>query len=194
MLDEEHHDFPQEANYPNLYTPGRISEHNIIIAWLPAGQIGTNSAATVASQMKFKFPSIQYVLMVGIGGGVPSARDIRLGDVVVSQPHMGCGGVVQYDFGKNTPNGFVRTGFLNAPPTILLSALLKIQANHVAHRIKLSKTLSEFSNLRDNVGPISCSSRPTNMLEDLNVTGAAKIDWWTGRGESARRPWFTMAR
>jgi hypothetical protein len=59
MLDEEHHDLPQEANHPNLYTPGRISEHNIIIACLPAGQIGTNSAATVAGQMKSKFPSIQ---------------------------------------------------------------------------------------------------------------------------------------
>jgi nucleoside phosphorylase len=152
MLDEEHHDLPQETNHPNLYIPGRISEHNIIIAWLPAGQTGTNSAATVAGQMKSKFPSIQYVLMVGIGGGVPSAGDIRLGDVVVSQPNMGCGGVVQYDFGKSTPNGFVRTGFLNAPPAILLSALLKIQANHIAHRIKLSKTLSEFSRLRDNVG------------------------------------------
>src|ERR1700730_3720057 len=98
MLDEEHHDLPQEANHPNLYTPSRISEHNIIIAWLPASQIRTNSTATVASQMKSKFPSIQYVLMGGIGGGVPSARDIRLGDVVVSQPHMGCSGVVQYDF------------------------------------------------------------------------------------------------
>jgi hypothetical protein len=37
MLDEEHHDLPQEANHPNLYTPGYISEHNIIIAWLLAG-------------------------------------------------------------------------------------------------------------------------------------------------------------
>jgi nucleoside phosphorylase len=153
MLDEEHHDLPQEANHPNLYTPGRISEHNIIVACLPAGQIGTNSAATVAGQMKSKFLSIQYVLMVGIGGGVPGARDIRLGDVVVSKPHMGCGGVVQYDFGKSTPNGFVPTGFLNAPPAILLSAISKMQANHVAHRINLSKTLSEFSHLQDNEGP-----------------------------------------
>jgi len=65
---------------------------------------------------------------------------------------MGCGGVVQYDFGKSTPNGFVRTGFLNTPLTILLSALLKIQANYIAYRINLSKALPEFSHLRDNVG------------------------------------------
>lgn len=40
--------------------------------------------------------------MVDVGGGVPSARlDIRLGDVVISQPYMQHGGVVQYDFGED---------------------------------------------------------------------------------------------
>src|SRR5271156_2344069 len=109
MLDEEHQDLPQHDNDTNLYTLGRIGEHNVVIACLPAGQIGTNSAAAVAVQMKSKFTSIRFGLMVGIGGGVPNAEsDIRLGDVVVSQPHMGHGGVVQYDFGKATPSGFER--------------------------------------------------------------------------------------
>lgn len=41
--------------------------------------------------------------MVGIGGGVPSEKnDIRLGDIVVSAPRDGEGGVFQYDFGGNT--------------------------------------------------------------------------------------------
>jgi nucleoside phosphorylase len=53
--------------------------------------------------MTAKFSSIQHILIVGIGGGIPRAEtDIRLGDVVVSQPHMGRGGVVQYDLGKST--------------------------------------------------------------------------------------------
>src|SRR5947208_2830838 len=99
MLDEEHQDLPQDATDTNLYTLGRIGEHNVVIACLPAGQTGTNSAAAVAFQMKSKFTSIRFGLLVGIGGGVPSAgTDIRLGDVVISQPHMQHGGVVQYDF------------------------------------------------------------------------------------------------
>src|SRR6266566_1436063 len=82
LLDEEHEDIPQDPNDTNLYTLGRIGEHNIVIACLPAGQTGTNSAAVVAVQMKAKFTSIRFGLMVGIGGGVPSDEsDIRLGDV-----------------------------------------------------------------------------------------------------------------
>ncbi|PWY64383.1 purine and uridine phosphorylase [Aspergillus eucalypticola CBS 122712] len=66
------------------------------------------SAATVAIQMRSAFPSIRFGLMGGIGGGVPSPEhDIRLGDVVVGRPDNQCGGVVQYDFGKSTSNGFV---------------------------------------------------------------------------------------
>lgn len=111
-LDEEHPDLHQETIGSNLYTLGRISEHNVVIACLPAGQIGTNSATVVVCQMMSTFPSISHVLMVGIGGGVPSNEaDIRLGDVVISQPHMGRGGVVQYDLGKSTPSG-IRTNRL----------------------------------------------------------------------------------
>ena len=39
--------------------------------------------------------------MVGIGGGALSLKhDIRLGDIVVSVPCDGNGGVFQYNFGK----------------------------------------------------------------------------------------------
>ena len=68
--------------------------------------MGANPAAAVAAQMKAKFVSIRFGLMVGIGGGVPTENsDIRLGDVVVSQPYMGHGGVIQYDMGKALPGG-----------------------------------------------------------------------------------------
>src|SRR2546430_16824381 len=109
MLDEEHEHLGQDTNDTNLYTLGRIGEHNIVIACLPAGQTGTNSAAAVAVQMKSSFKSIRFGLMVGIGGGVPSDKaDIRLGDVVISQPDNQHGGVVQHDFGKTTQDGVVR--------------------------------------------------------------------------------------
>jgi nucleoside phosphorylase len=158
MLDEEHQSLSLDAEDTNLYTLGRIAEHNVVIACLPAGQMGTNSAAAVAVQMKSKFNAIRFGLMVGIGGGVPSAEvDIRLGDVVVSQPHQGHGGVVQYDIGKTTPSGFGRTGFLNTPPTILLNSLSKLRANYNRNRGNLPIHLSKLSHLpkfaRSNAGP-----------------------------------------
>jgi nucleoside phosphorylase len=122
MLDEEHEDLEQDENDNNLYSLGRIGGHNVVIVCLPAGLIGNNPAAAVATQMRSTFRSVRFGLMVGIGGGVPSIEaDIRLGDVVVSQPNQGYGGVIQYDFGKASPSGFHRTGFINSPPPILLS-------------------------------------------------------------------------
>jgi nucleoside phosphorylase len=146
MLDEEHHDLPRDIGDTNLYTLGCIGEHNIVLVCLPAGQMGTNSAAAVASQMKSKFTSIQFGLMVGIGGGVPSAEsDVRLGDVVVSQPIMQHGGVVQYDLGKTGASGSMRMGLLNAPPAVLLNALAKLQSNHLLGKSDLSIHLSAIS-------------------------------------------------
>jgi nucleoside phosphorylase/Tfp pilus assembly protein PilF len=132
MLDEEHLPLSQHKHDDNAYTLGRIGEHNIVMACLPAGQMGTNSAATVAAQMKNSFGGIRFGLMVGIGAGVPSEEhDIRLGDVVVSKPGKQNGGVVQYDFGRTIEDGrFVHTGSLNAPPSVLLTAVNALQARH----------------------------------------------------------------
>ena len=47
----------------------------------------------------------------------------RMGDVVVSKPTDTFGGVVQYDMGKETRNGFERAGTLNKPPAVLRSAV-----------------------------------------------------------------------
>jgi hypothetical protein len=72
MLDEEHDPPPSGAHDTNIYTCGRIGEHNVIIACLPEGQTGTNSAAAVAVQMKMASLFTRFGLMVGLGGGVPS--------------------------------------------------------------------------------------------------------------------------
>jgi len=157
MLDEEHQNLDLNLNDTNVYTLGRIGDHNVVIVCLPTGQTGNNSAAAVVMQMKSTFPSIRFGLMVGIGGGVPNEADIRLGDVVVSEPCNGHGGVVQFDFGKTIPNGFQRTGSLNTPPMILLGATSKIRANEIAGRNNFSKYLSKLSNIpafkRGKAGP-----------------------------------------
>src|SRR5947207_12555268 len=99
---------------------------------LPAGQIGNNPAATVATNMQNSFKMIKFGLLVGIGGGVPHGNnDIRLGDVVVSKPNKKNGGVVQYDFGtRDQGEKFKRTHSLSAPPQVLLTAVNTLWANH----------------------------------------------------------------
>jgi nucleoside phosphorylase len=121
MLDEIHEDLQeQDSSDHNSYVLGQIYHHNVVIASLPAGVYGTTPAATVAKDMLRTFPSIRVGLMVGIGVAAPSStRDIRLGDVVVSEPYGTSEGVIQYDRGKTTQEGkFQRTESLNSPPTI----------------------------------------------------------------------------
>jgi nucleoside phosphorylase len=150
MLDEEHETPRYNAHDTNLYTCGRVGEHNVVIACLPEGQTGTNSAAAVAVQMKSTFSSTRFALMVGIGGGVPSEEaDVRLGDVVVSKPHKTHGGVVQYDSGKATLSGFERTGAQNTPPTVLLNAVANVRAKQMRGKGKLLQYLSKLDSLLD---------------------------------------------
>ncbi|KXH51554.1 hypothetical protein CNYM01_09715 [Colletotrichum nymphaeae SA-01] len=131
MLDDEHQPLDMNPNDSNVYTFGSIGPHNVVIACLPSGQYGTNSAAIVANNMRWSFPSIQIGLMVGIGGGVPGKIDVRLGDVVVSNPTGDSSGVVQYDFGKAVNEGrFERIGSLNKPPQSVLAAVSKLRADH----------------------------------------------------------------
>ncbi|KAK6354394.1 hypothetical protein TWF730_008801 [Orbilia blumenaviensis] len=132
MLSEIHQSLPQQSNDENTYILGSIQGHNIAVACLPLGVYGTTSAAVVAAHMLTTFRAIRFVLMVGIGGGVPSKlNDIRLGDVVVSKPSGIFGGVIQYDYGKSLiEGGFERVGCLNKPPQILLTAASALQVEH----------------------------------------------------------------
>jgi hypothetical protein len=52
FLDEEH-EKPEyvSPNDSNNYALGKIGKHNVVIAVLPNGQYGTDSAATVAAHM-----------------------------------------------------------------------------------------------------------------------------------------------
>ncbi|KAL5340246.1 ankyrin repeat-containing domain protein [Aspergillus crustosus] len=121
-LDEEYENVSVDLSETdnNEYTLGRIAKHNVVIAVLPKGGHGMTSATAVAKDMLHSFPGIRIGLMVGIGGGVPTKHDIRLGDVIVSAPQDGKSGVFQYDFGKSIQDQtFVYTGVLDQPPVPL---------------------------------------------------------------------------
>ncbi|ROV87359.1 hypothetical protein VSDG_09866 [Cytospora chrysosperma] len=144
LLDQRH-DPPDyvSQNDHNDYTLGRIGKHNVVIAVLPDGEYGTSSAAGVARDMLHSFPNIRIGLMVGIGGGAPSPRhDIRLGDIVVSAPRDGKGGVFQYDFGKSIQErSFKNTGFLDQPPTVLRAAVSGLRTQYELDGHHLEETI-----------------------------------------------------
>jgi nucleoside phosphorylase len=143
MLEERHPNLPKPHNDPNTYTLGSIGTHDIVIACLPKGKIGTVSATSVATHMVHAFPAIRFGLMVGIGGGVPP--HVRLGDVVVGVPTDLYPGVVQWDMGKTEQNGvFRRSGALNNPPTLLLTALTRLETDYDMKGTKVPQYMKEL--------------------------------------------------
>ncbi|KAJ1709082.1 hypothetical protein NYO67_8749 [Aspergillus flavus] len=153
MLDEEFTGPEISEDYDdNTYVYGRIEKHYVVIGCLPAGRYGTNSAACVARDMVRTFPHLRFALMVGIGGGAPTARnDIRLGDVVVSQPRDGFGGVIQYDLGKLRGGRFQRTGQLNAPPEKLLGVIPEMRRlfSDIRKPDRLAEHLQRLDDMED---------------------------------------------
>jgi len=143
MLDETHARLTKKSGDENEYTLGRVGAHNVVIACLSAGLMGNGPAAIVANNMQRSFP-IKFGLMVGVGGGVWSKKnDVRLGDVVVSQPTGTHGGVVQWDFGKiGKDRKFQRTGSLDKPPPALLHALQELKTFDITDGVNLEESLS----------------------------------------------------
>ncbi|XP_076647535.1 uncharacterized protein LOC143356049 isoform X4 [Halictus rubicundus] len=77
----------------NVYTLGNIGAHRIVCTKLPT--VGhTREAMTAAGNTTTRllgtFQKVDYVFLIGIGGGVPHYTDynkhVRLGDVVISHP------------------------------------------------------------------------------------------------------------
>ncbi|KAI9748640.1 MAG: hypothetical protein M1815_003099 [Lichina confinis] len=147
FLDEKHElpeDLPPNDN--NNYTLGKVAKHNVVIAVLPDGEYGIASAASVARDVLHSFPKVRIGLMVGIGGGAPSPKhDIRLGDIVVSAPRDGKGGVFQYDFGKTIQDQhFRQTGFLDQPPPVLRAAVAGLKAQYEIHGHQLNESINSI--------------------------------------------------
>ena len=128
MLDEHHESVPMRFGDDNEYTLGKIGNHNVAIAGPPRGAQGKVAIANIVSRICLTFKNIRVGLLVGIGGGVPHLpeHDVRLGDVVVGAPEVGPA-VVQYDLGKQLPDGTEVTRTLNKPPELLLKVVDKVE-------------------------------------------------------------------
>lgn len=144
MLDEIHPDLTDQAPQDrNIYILGKTQGHNVAIACLPEGTNESATAATAAKDMLQTFKSIRFVLLVGLGGGAPSpTQDIRLGDVVVSQPTAVNGGIIQFDQGEEGNFQMIRS--LDSPPQVVLAALSRLQAQHLTDGSRIPEFLSEL--------------------------------------------------
>ncbi|KAH8820221.1 hypothetical protein F5884DRAFT_839926 [Xylogone sp. PMI_703] len=127
LLDEIHDSLPPREHDDNSYLLGRIGKHDVVIVF--PGSYDTNAAAQTVTNMVRIFPNIRFGLMMGVGGD--SRKDIRLGDVVVSFPKDGKGGVLQYDMGKWEDEAELTIkSHLNKPPTVLLKAIQRLQSDY----------------------------------------------------------------
>ena len=82
------------------------------------------------------------VIHIGAGEVEPSVSQLVKDVRSMMEP------VVQYDIGKTGAEGrFTRTGSLNTPPTILLTALARFRSNCIRGRSKFSDYLSSFTHL-----------------------------------------------
>ncbi|KAL6788494.1 nucleoside phosphorylase domain-containing protein [Trichoderma sp. SZMC 28012] len=156
FLDEEYDSVNNVSREDyNNYALGKMGRHNVVLAILPDGEYRTAAAAVVAVAMLRKFPNIRIGLTVGIAGGAPSSRhDIRLGDVVVSIPCDGHGGVLEYDFGKTIQNQALHiTRYLNEPPILLRSAAGRLMVDYKisGHNIKrtIERIIEQTPRLRE---------------------------------------------
>ncbi|KAL7961672.1 ankyrin repeat-containing domain protein [Trichoderma compactum] len=161
MLDEQHGELEQSGRDENTYTLGAIGKHNIVIACLANGDIGTNSAANMVTQMVNTFPSIKFGLMVGTGGGIPPK--VSLGDVVVSSP---------VDQKSTEDNHFRRTGALGRPPKALLTALTKLDTSHEMKGSKIRKYLNQVEKKWKRLVPSYTRCPPDEDSEDSQGRGA----------------------
>ncbi|GFF49056.1 hypothetical protein IFM58399_08459 [Aspergillus lentulus] len=164
---DERHGRPKYVcvNDNNDYTLGKIGEHNVVIAILPGD--GIAPAACVARDMLHSFPNVRICLAVGIGGGAPSSKhDIRLGDIVVSTPNEGTGGVFQYDSGKTIQDqSFQLTGFMNQPPIVLQTAVNGLKAQYMSEGHHLNEAINNVLEKKPRLRPIY--KRPDSVTDRL---------------------------
>ncbi|GKZ52028.1 hypothetical protein AbraIFM66951_009726, partial [Aspergillus brasiliensis] len=114
---------------PNAYSCGAIGRHNVVLVHMPG--MGKASAAAVAAHCRVSFPNLKLALIVGVCGALPlvnTDQEIILGDVIIGE------GIIQYDFGRQYPDRFVRRNTLldslGRPSPEIRAHLAKLKSHH----------------------------------------------------------------
>jgi nucleoside phosphorylase len=183
MLDNRHDgQFETVRGDDYIYIGGDINRHNVVIATWPEGQnYGVGCAAALVNQVKARFPNIWFALLVGVAAGLPNLspkspakyRDIRLGDVIVCVPEKESVGIVHYDLGKDTEEGFFRNGRQAETPAIVRSAIGNIKLT----RKKPFQSGNDFARYltafqeKDEDGKFLCPSQQDDQLCEYVIDG-----------------------
>lgn len=97
LLAGKRHD-PSFGDHKSQYPHGIIGTENVVVAM---SGMGNNFSSAIATKALDKYPSVKYIFMTGIAGGVPYIEipneHVRLGDLVICNEK----GVVQHDMGKS---------------------------------------------------------------------------------------------
>ena len=151
MLDQEYEESDLEKNPEdkNKYSLGQIAGHKVVLACLQSA--GLNHASSAAFHMQYTFKHLKFILMVGIGGGIPNlgtrkrGKDVRLGDVVVSMPSGRHNGVIHIDSGKLLQGkDFLPTGALKPPPLFLQRVVNHLIARHESQENCIARYIQEM--------------------------------------------------
>lgn len=128
------HPLPSIPNDRNIYHSAQFGPDNIIIACFPGDETGTDSPTKAVTRFLSTFQRLRFYLMVGIGSGIPSqTMDIRLGDIVVSEPKTESVGVIQFEMHEDSTSDSGRietTGNPHKSSGFLLWALMSLRAYH----------------------------------------------------------------
>jgi len=132
---------------PQQYTIGEIpsgnkKSHRVVLT--RTSDMGNNSAATRATLLQEHFRNLQYIIMVGIAGGIPypekPSEHVRLGDIVVS----GLYGVVQYDFAKEETNRVTIRSRPRPPSADLLQIVYDLKAGEMMGKFPWIKFIDQL--------------------------------------------------
>lgn len=201
LLDKKHHgNFPLQRGDDYIFQAGEICGHNIVIATLPAGEpYGTGAAAALATQVKKYFPNLWFGLLVGVAAGLPRLtgaplRDIRLGDILVALPEGESPGLVAYELGKETKEGFhlLRGGHVLAlTEKVVRSAIGKIKLQEPDD---MGMVLPYYDDIRDNEhsgGTFADPGQEADTLYSVDDDGESKLQPRTRRPDERRtRIWY----
>ncbi|KIW13058.1 hypothetical protein PV08_08245 [Exophiala spinifera] len=148
----------------NSYSCGRIADHNCVVAHLSG--VGKSNATLVAAGASATFKDIQYAFVVGICGGMPfdeKGKEILLGDVIISRA------LVQYDLGKQYPQGFKRKqeieDVLPRPSHEVRALLAKLETLRGRQVIE-QNTLEHLKAIQEQLPSASCPDPETDVLFD----------------------------
>ncbi|CAI6090726.1 unnamed protein product [Clonostachys chloroleuca] len=201
LLDREHVGrFPMQRGDDYVFQAGEVCGHNVVIATLPAGQpYGNGSAAALAAQIKKYFPNLWFGLLVGVAAGLPklggsSPRDIRLGDVLVALPDGDSAGLVAYDLGKETEDGFqlLRGGHaLAVTETVVRAAIGNIQLRAPDDVNLILPYYEAIKDKRHQTGTFSDPGQDLDQLLSNGNTKAIAIEQREHRPDDQRtRIWY----